>query len=196
MMEHKVDSLSGGKLGYIHIRGMNDGSFREVVDRTMGKNIDKKGLVVDTRFNGGGWLHDDLNTFLSGKAYLKFAPQGKVVSGGEPMTRWSKPSIVVMSESNYSDAFIFPYVYKQNGVGKLVGMPVPGTGTAVWWEQQIDPTIVFGIPMVATIGAEGRPTENLELEPDIEVPLPYNEFLHGNDPQIQAAVKELLKEVK
>jgi C-terminal processing protease CtpA/Prc len=195
MMEEMVDSLSDGQLGYLHIRGMNDSSFRDVYENALGKNINKKALVVDTRFNGGGWLHDDLNTFLSGKEYLKFAPQGNVVKGGEPMARWTKPSIVVMGEGNYSDAFIFPYVYKQNDLGKLVGMPVPGTGTAVWWERQIDPTIVFGIPMVATIGAEGRPTENLQLEPDIMVPLPYNDFLNGEDPQIQAAVNELEKEV-
>ncbi|WP_416440784.1 S41 family peptidase [Leeuwenhoekiella sp. A16] len=196
MMEHKVDSLSNGQLGYVHIQGMNDSSFRDVFENALGKNLNKKALVVDTRFNGGGWLHDDLNTFLSGDQYLQFAPQGNLVKGGEPMTRWSKPSIVLMSEGNYSDAFIFPYVYKQNKVGKLVGMPVAGTGTAVWWERQIDPSIVFGIPMVATIGAEGRPTENLELEPDIMVPLPYKAFLNGEDTQLQAAVKELLKEVK
>lgn len=195
MMEEMVDSLSNGELGYLHIRGMNDSSFRDVYENALGRNIGKKALVVDTRFNGGGWLHDDLNTFLSGEEYLKFAPQGNVIKGGEPMARWTKPSIVVMGEGNYSDAFIFPYVYKQNGLGKLVGMPVPGTGTAVWWERQIDPTIVFGIPMVATIGAEGRPTENLQLEPDIMVPLPYNEFLNGEDPQIQTAVRELQKEV-
>ena len=196
LMEHKVDSLSNGKLGYVHVRGMNDGSFREVFDNVMGKNRDKKALVVDTRFNGGGWLHDDLNTFLSGNLYLKLAPQGNMLKGGESLTRWTKPSIVIMSESNYSDAFIFPYIYKQNGLGKLVGMPVPGTGTAVWWERQIDPTIVFGIPMIATIGAEGRPTENLQVNPDIEVPLPYNDFLNGKDPQLKTAVKELLSDIK
>ncbi|UGU15079.1 S41 family peptidase [Sinomicrobium kalidii] len=195
-MEKMVDSLSGGRLGYVHIKGMNDGSFRDVYENVLGKNLDKEALVVDTRFNGGGWLHDDLNMFLSGTEYLKFAPQGYVVKGGEPMSRWTKPSIVVMSEGNYSDAFIFPYVYKQNGIGKLVGMPVAGTGTAVWWERQIDPSIIFGIPMVATIGKEGRPTENLELEPDIEVPLPYIDFLNGKDPQLETAVKELLKEIQ
>lgn len=100
-----------------------------------------------------------------------------------------------MSEGNYSDAFIFPYIYKQNGLGKLVGMPVPGTGTAVWWETQIDPTIVFGIPMVATIGKEGRPTENLQVEPDIKVPLKYEEFLKGKDAQLEAAVKHMLETI-
>lgn len=188
-----VDKISDGRLGYVHVEGMNDASFREVYDKVMGENRDKEALVVDTRFNGGGWLHDDLNTFLSGEEYLKFAPQGEVLEGGEPMSRWNKPSIVVMSEGNYSDAFIFPYIYKQNGLGKLVGMPVPGTGTAVWWETQIDPTLVFGIPMVGTIGAENRPTENLQVEPDIRIPLPYEEFLKGNDPQLETAVKELLK---
>ncbi|WP_417885638.1 S41 family peptidase [Zunongwangia sp.] len=196
IMEHKTDSLSNGKLGYVHVQGMNDGSFRDVYENALGKNLEKEGLIVDTRFNGGGWLHDDLNTFLSGEEYLKFAPQGHVIKGGEPMTRWTKPSIVLMSEGNYSDAFIFPYIYKQNNIGKLVGMPVAGTGTAVWWERQIDPSIVFGIPMVATIGKEGVPTENMELEPDIEVKLPYNEFLNGHDTQLQKAVKELIREAE
>lgn len=191
-MEEMVDKLSGGKVGYVHVQGMNDGSYRNTFDAVLGRNFDKEALIVDTRFNGGGWLHDDLTTFLSGKHYLDFAPQGHRLKDGEPMGRWTKPSCVLMSESNYSDAFIFPYVYKQNGVGKLIGMPVPGTGTAVWWEQQIDPTIIFGIPMVATIGKENRPTENLQLEPDIKVPLRYEDFLNGRDPQIEAAVKEML----
>lgn len=195
-MTQLVDKLSGGKIGYVHVQGMNDGSFREVFDKVMGRNLDKKALIVDTRFNGGGWLHDDLNTFLSGKTYLQFAPQGNKTLGGEPVTRWQKPSCVLMSEGNYSDAFIFPYVYKQNGIGKLIGMPVAGTGTAVWWETQIDPTIVFGIPMVATIGKENRPTENLQVEPDIKVTLPYEAFLAGKDDQLEAAVKEMLKEVQ
>ncbi|MDB5231134.1 MAG: peptidase [Chitinophagaceae bacterium] len=194
-MSEMTDKLSGGKVGYVHVQGMNDGSYRTVVDEVMGKNRDKQALIVDTRFNGGGWLHNDLNTFLSGKSYLQFAPQGHLVNANEPMDRWTKPSVVLMSESNYSDAFIFPYVYKQNGIGKLVGMPVAGTGTAVWWETQIDPTIVFGIPMIATIGKEGRPTENLQVEPDIRVPLPYEDFLSGRDPQLEAAVKEMLKEI-
>ncbi|WP_447642387.1 MULTISPECIES: S41 family peptidase [Chitinophagaceae] len=195
-MEKLVDSLSGGIVGYVHVRGMNDGSFRDTYDQVMGKMRDKKALIVDTRFNGGGWLHDDLNTLLTGKNYLRFAPQGHMTKGGEPMSRWQKPSCVVMSEGNYSDAFIFPYTYKEQNIGKLIGMPVAGTGTAVWWETQIDPTLIFGIPMVATIGKENRPTENLQVEPDIKVPLKYEDFLNGQDDQIKTAVNEMLKEIQ
>lgn len=192
----KVDELSGGKVGYVHIQGMNDGSYRTVYEDVLGKAADKEALIVDTRFNGGGWLHDDLVTFLSGKKYLDFSPQGAIATSGEPRNKWTAPSSVLMSEGNYSDAFIFPYAYKALGIGKLIGMPVAGTGTAVWWETQIDPTLVFGIPMVATIGKENRPTENLQLEPDIKVPNDYKSVLSGKDPQLERAVKEMLDEAK
>lgn len=195
-MQEMVDKLSDGKVGYVHVQSMNDASYRSVYDVVMGRNRGKKALIVDTRFNGGGWLHNDLNTFLSGKQYLTFAPQMEKVEGAEPLDRWTRPSCVIMCEANYSDAFIFPYVYKQNGLGKLIGMPVAGTGTAVWWERQIDPTIIFGIPMIATIGKENRPTENLQVEPDIRVPLRYEEEMSGKDAQLEAAVKEMLQEIK
>jgi C-terminal processing protease CtpA/Prc len=192
----KVEELSGGKVGYVHVQGMNDGSYRTVFEEALGKNADKEALVVDTRFNGGGWLHDDLVTFLAGKKYLAMAPQGTQIKSSEPFNKWTGPSTVLMSEGNYSDAFIFPYAYKSLGIGKLIGMPVAGTGTAVWWETQIDPTIVFGIPMVATIGKENRPTENLQLEPDIKVPNDFKSVLSGKDPQLERAVKEMLEEIR
>lgn len=196
-MEHMVDSLSHGEVGYVHVRGMDDPSFRVTFDKVLGKNINKKALIVDTRFNGGGWLHDDLVTFLGGKQYFTLRPQGHITTGGEPLNKWSKPSCVLMSEGNYSDAFMFPYAYKELGLGKLIGMPVAGTGTAVWWETQIDPSIYFGIPMIATYGAgETHPTENHQLEPDIKVNNDYNKILNGEDQQLEAAVKEMLKEVK
>lgn len=191
-----VDQLSGGKVGYVHIQGMNDGSYRNTYEDVLGKAEGKEALIVDTRFNGGGWLHDDLVTFLSGKQYLKFSPQGATPSSSEPQNKWTNPSTVLMSESNYSDAFIFPYAYHSLGIGKLIGMPVAGTGTAVWWETQIDPTLVFGIPMVATIGKENRPTENLQLEPDIKVANDYKTVLSGKDQQLERAVKEMLEEIK
>ncbi|HYK54835.1 MAG TPA: S41 family peptidase, partial [Flavisolibacter sp.] len=192
----KVEELSGGKVGYVHVQGMNDGSYRTVFEDVLGKAGNKEALIVDTRFNGGGWLHDDLVTFLSGKKYLAMAPQGTQINSVEPFNKWTAPSTVLMSESNYSDAFIFPYAYKSLGIGKTIGMPVPGTGTAVWWETQIDPTLVFGIPMVATIGKEKRPTENLQLEPDIKVANDYKSVLNGKDPQLERAVKEMLEEIK
>lgn len=197
LMEHLTDSLSGGKVGYVHVRSMDDPSFRVTFDKVLGRNRGKEALIVDSRFNGGGWLHDDLVTFLSGKLYFTLRPQGHVTVGGESSNKWTKPSCVLMSESNYSDAFMFPYAYKELGIGKLIGMPVAGTGTAVWWETQINNRIIFGIPMIGSYGAgETHATENHELEPDVLILNDYNKILAGEDQQLEVAVKEMLKTIK
>lgn len=188
-----VEKASGGKIGYVHVRGMNDGSYRVVYEEVLGKNHDKEALVVDTRFNGGGWLHDDLATFLSGKPYISIMPRGQDL-GTEPQFKWAKPSCVVMSESNYSDAHMFPFTYRALGIGKLIGMPVPGTGTAVWWER-LQNGVTFGIPQVGMVSNDGQYLENTQLEPDIKVPNESGKVSQGQDQQLEAAVKELLKEV-
>ena len=194
--EQMTKELSGGKIGYIHVQGMDSESFREVYQKALGKYKDCEALIIDTRHNGGGWLHDDLVTFLSGKEYFRFEPRGQYI-GSDPYNKWRKPSCVLMGEDNYSNAHGFPYVYRDMGIGKLIGAPVPGTMTAVWWETQIDNTIVFGVPQVGCVGVkEGKYLENFQTEPDILV---YNDpasTLEGKDKQLEAAVAEMLKTIK
>lgn len=194
--EQMVKELSGGKVGYVHVEGMDSESFRRVFSDLLGKYRTCEAVIVDTRHNGGGWLHDDLATLLDGQGYIRFEPRGQYI-GTEPYNKWTKPSCVLIGEDNYSDACGFPYVYKTLGIGKLIGAPVPGTMTAVWWENQIDPNIVFGIPQVGAIGVkEGRYLENMQIEPDILV---YNDpasVLRGEDRQLEAAVKEMLKTIE
>jgi Tol biopolymer transport system component/C-terminal processing protease CtpA/Prc len=189
-----VDSLSAGRVGYVHVRGMDDRSYRTVYEDALGRNANKEALVVDTRFNGGGWLHDDLATFLNGKTYMTFMPREQNI-GEEPQFKWRRPSAVVMCEANYSDAHMFPYTYKALGIGKLVGMPVAGTGTAVWWEG-LQNGMVFGIPQVGMVGNDGQYLENQQLDPDITAPQDPGEVAKGRDQQLEAAVKELLGQIK
>lgn len=193
-----VHARSGGRIGYVQVRGMDDGSFREVFDDALGRESDCEALVVDTRWNGGGWLHDDLVKFLDGHVYGSFQPRGKEPGdiGTEPFQRWSRPVAVVQSESNYSDAHIFPYAFQQLGLGKLVGAPVAGTGTAVWWERQIDPTLVFGIPQVGIRTPAGEYLENLDLVPDELVLNTPEDVAAGFDRQLERAVDVLLEQLK
>ena len=188
----EVTRLSGGRIGYVHVRSMNDASMRVVVEEALGRHLGTEALIIDTRFNGGGNIHDQLSDFLNGEAYFDIIPHGQYV-GAESYDKWNKPSIVLMGESNYSDAHLFPLAYKVKGVGQTLGMPVPGTGTFVWWENQIDATLRFGIPMGGWRGEDGKFAENTQLEPDIEVRNEPAVLTAGRDQQIEAAVKELLK---
>ena len=189
--EAYVDSISGGRIAYVHVEGMNSPSFRAVYDRLLGKYRNAEAVVVDTRWNGGGWLHNDLAQLLSGRRYVDYKPRGHYI-GSDPSSQWTKPSVMLTNEGNYSDAHGSPFTYKSLGIGKLVGAPVPGTMTAVWWETQIDPDLVFGIPQVTSVDMQGNVLENRQLNPDIEV---YNnpaDELAGRDAQLEAAVKALL----
>ncbi|MDX2249739.1 MAG: S41 family peptidase [Bacteroidia bacterium] len=191
----ETEKQSGGKVGYVHVRGMDDESFREVYSDVLGRYADKDALIVDTRFNGGGWLHDDLATFLSGKLYVTLEPRGQKI-GSEPLGKWTKPSTVLVGEGNYSDAHFFPYVYKELGIGKLIGMPVPGTATAVWWERQIDPSLTFGIPQVGVKGLDGKYLENQQLIPDFQVKNEPGPAQKGRDQQLEKAVEHMLEEAQ
>ena len=189
-----VDRWSGGRLGYVHIESMGDDSFRSVYSDILGKYNNREGIVIDTRFNGGGRLHEDIEILFSGQKYFT-----QVVRGREacdmPSRRWNKPSIMVTCEANYSNAHGTPWVYRHRNIGKLVGMPVPGTMTSVSWERLQDPSLVFGIPVVGYRLPDGSYLENSQLEPDIKVANSPETIVKGEDTQLKVAVEELLKEL-
>ena len=188
-----VDSVSGGRIAYVHVKAMNSESFRTVYSELLSdKNRNRDAVIVDERHNGGGWLHDDLCTLLSGKQYQEFVPHGKVV-GKDPFNKWTKPSCVLICEDDYSNGHGFPWVYKELGIGKLIGAPVAGTMTAVWWETLMDRSLVFGIPQVGCRDMRGTFGENTQLNPDIEVYNSPEDYITGYDTQLIRAVEEMMK---
>ncbi len=189
-----VDSVSGGRIGYVHVEGMDSPSFRTVYSEMLGKYRNREAIIVDTRWNGGGWLHNDLAILLGGKEYVRFVPRGQYI-GSEPFSQWTKPSVMLVNEANYSDAHGSPFVYQTLGLGDVVGAPVPGTMTAVWWETQIDPTLVFGIPQVTSMDMNGTVLENHQLTPDVEVYNTPDRVAAGIDDQIIKSVEHLLKKL-
>ena len=191
----EVDRLSDGRLGYVHIASMNDDSFRKMYSDALGKYYQKEGMVIDIRYNGGGRLHEDIEMFFNSEHYLQQEIRGKDYCE-MPSKRWNKPSIMLICEADYSNAHGTPWVYKHLGIGKLVGMPVPGTMTSVNWVTLQDPTLYFGIPVVGYRTADGSYLENSQLEPDIPAALDLLQATAGRDTQIEAAVRELLRELK
>jgi C-terminal processing protease CtpA/Prc len=163
----------------------------------MGKYAGRKALVVDTRNNGGGDLVADLTMWLSGKRFMEYS-NDKEIANYEPTFRWNKPSISLANEANYSDGHCYAFAYKYLQLGKLVGMPVPGTCSFAGWEMLQDGQTRWGtVPMgVRMMDGSGRYLENFQTEPDIKLMNEYEKVSQGKDQQLEAAVAELLKEVK
>jgi C-terminal processing protease CtpA/Prc len=190
----EVDRLSGGRIGYTHIRGMNDGSLRDVFEDIFGESVDKEAIILDTRFNGGGNLDEALPILLSGKTYMRAKPRGQSL-GSIPTNRWTKPSIIIQNEGNYSDAHCVPNAYRSLNLGKTVGMQVPGTCTSVWWERLQNREVVFGIPQVTWLDNDGIPMENNHFDPDYEVDNDPQLEAQGRDQQLEKAVEVLLEQL-
>jgi C-terminal processing protease CtpA/Prc len=189
-----VDRWSNGRLGYVHIKSMDDGSFRKVYSDVLGKYNDREGIVIDIRWNGGGRLHEDVEVLFSGEKYFTQEIRGTETCD-MPSRRWNKPSVMVMCEACYSNAHGTPWVYKHKGLGKLVGMPVPGTMTSVNWVTLQDTSMYFGIPVVGYRLPDGSFLENQQLEPDIKVANRPEEVEAGLDMQLKTAVESLLKDI-
>ena len=193
--EEVVTKLSNGRLGYVHIKSMGDASYRDVYSQILGKYNLCDGIVIDTRFNGGGRLHEDIEILFSGEKYLEQVINDSVACV-MPSRRYNKPSVMIIGEANYSNAHGTPWVYKYKKMGNLVGMPVPGTMSSVTWETLQDPSLYFGLPVVGYRTEQGNWLENTQLEPDVRVRNTPEKMAKGEDEQLEAAVKELLKEVK
>ncbi len=192
--EQEVLEKSNGQLGYVHIPGMGDGPYRSIFGDIMGRFYNKKGMVIDTRFNGGGDLVADLAMFFTGESFLTYATADKVV-GGEPTSRYTKPIITLFNENMYSDGHCYASGWTDLKLGKSVGMPVPGTCSFAGWES-LPMGGFWGVVPVSAKNKKGEWLENNQTEPDILVKNEPGVVDFGTDQQLERAIKELLKDVK
>ena len=191
--EKEVEKQSNGQLGYVHIPGMSDGPYRSIYQDMMGKYFDKKGVIVDTRFNSGGDLVADLAMFFTGEPFITYATAAKVV-GGEPTSRWTKPTLTMFNESNYSDGHCYAQGYTDLKIGKTVGMPVPGTCSFAGWEG-LPNGGYWGVVPVSAKNKAGEWMENNQTEPIIKVKNMPGKIDNGIDQQLLRSIRELLKDV-
>ncbi|ETN95694.1 S41 family peptidase [Zhouia amylolytica] len=204
-----TDKYSKGQLGYIHIQGMNWTSFEHFERELMAAGHGKKGVVIDVRYNGGGWTTDYLMAVLNVKQHAYTIPRGAAKSLNEhekfrdhypfserlPLASWTKPSIALCNERSYSNAEIFSHAYKSLDLGTLVGQPTFGAVISTGGRSLIDGSYVrmpFRAWYVKSTG------ENMELGPavpDILVENTPDAKAKGEDQQLKRAVDELLNQV-
>ena len=192
--EKEVLAKSNGTLGYVHIPGMSDGPYRTIYEEMLGKFNDKKGVIVDTRFNGGGDLVADLAMFFTGIPFLSYETEARVV-GGEPTSRWTKPTLAMFNESMYSDGSCFASGYVDLKIGKTVGMPVPGTCSFAGWER-LPNGGRWGVVPVSSKNKAGEWMENNETNPEILIKNQPELISKGTDEQLEKSIEVLMKEVE
>ncbi len=205
-----VDEYSKGRLGFLHIQGMNWTSFENFERELMAAGYGKEGIVIDVRYNGGGWTTDYLMAVLSVKQHSYTIPRGASDNPTEehknfrahypfgerlPFAAWTKPSITICNESSYSNAEIFSHAYKTLGLGTLVGMPTFGAVISTGATTLQDGSRLR-IPLRGWwVKATDENMENGPAVPNIQVENPPAYKAKKVDPQLKKAVEQLLGEI-
>lgn len=196
-----VDRLSGGRLGYLHIRGMDMPSVRDFERDLYAAAHGRDGLIIDVRDNGGGWTTDILLASLTAPRHAYTVPRGAdpatMPRDAYPRDRrliyaYNRPISVLINQNSYSNAEIFPHAIKTIGRGKLVGVQTFGAVISTGSASLIDGTTVR-MPFRGWYLLDDTDMENNGARPDIEVEMTPQAEVAGTDPQIEAAVRELLE---
>jgi tricorn protease len=192
----RVTQQSKGTLGYVHIPSMDEAGLEKFKRALYSENFDKEAIVIDVRNNGGGFTHDQVLNYLTGKEHTFFRQR----DGGEGMVmrsydrKWTKPMIVLTNNRSFSDAEIFPHAFRALGLGKVVGQPTGGMVIGTSAIRLIDGS-VFRVPRTGVFTAKGVNMEREGVVPDVIVEQTPDELAKGVDSQIEKAVQVLTADV-
>jgi tricorn protease len=190
----KVDELSNGRVGYIHIRAMDQPSLRKF-EKEIREFRNKEAMIIDQRWNGGGNIEQELLAILVQRQYEVWRPRG-VEASGRPFAGYFGPKVVLQNWRSASNAEMFPAGFRALGLGKVIGTPTMGAVIGTGSYSLIDASTVR-TPGVGVYLADAKHTnmENYGVQPDIRVDNAPEDNLAGRDRQLEAAVDELLKQI-
>ncbi len=189
-----VAKISNGKLGYVHLPDMGQGTLNQLYVDLDAENQSKEGVVVDIRNNNGGFINPYVIDILSRRGYLTMRERGlwnvpsRSALGQRALER---PTILITNQHSLSDAEDLTEGYRTLKLGKVVGEPTSGWIIYTWNANLFDGT-TFRLPRQLILGSDGK---NMELNPrqvDTLVTRPIGETMTGKDTQLDRAVRELL----
>ncbi len=186
----RVSELSGGKLGYIHIPSMDEDGLDRFVRSLYSDNYDKEGIVLDVRYNGGGYTHDQVLNYLGSREHTFFKNRdggtGSVLRSQD--RKYHKPLVLLINNRSFSDAEIFPNAFRTLGLGKLVGEPTGGMVIGTTGVRLVDGS-VFRIPRIGVFTTRGVNMEKEGVRPDFPVETHPDQLVRGIDVQLDKAVE-------
>lgn len=191
----EVDRLSQRTLAYLHIRAMDQTSLQRFERELVTEAYDREGVVLDVRNNGGGRIHDELFAILTKKVHGFETPRGGLKMT-QPFGAFTRRMILLINQSSFSDAEIFPNGFRANGLGMIVGVPTGGGVIGTGDQMLLDGQTRFRVPRTGWETLDGRNMENWGVPPDIYVDVTPADHLAGRDPQLERAARELLKQLR
>ncbi len=205
-----VDEYSNGRLGYVHVEGMNWSSFERFERELYASANGKEGLLIDVRFNGGGWTTDYLMAVLNVKRHAYTVPRGATDNleqdheqyrahypFGErlPLAAWTKPVAALANQNSYSNAEIFSHAFKHIGHGPLIGQPTFGAVISTGGVGLLGGSYVRMPYRGWYVYATDQNMEHGPAVPDVLVENPPAAKASGDDPQLRRAVDTLLQQI-
>jgi tricorn protease len=189
----QVDKLSGGRVGYLHIRQMNEPSLRKF-ERDLGMYRDKEAMIVDQRFNPGGGIDQELLEILGQRQY-QYTRVRDSVEVKRPLRGFFGPMVVMENERSTSDAEVFPDGFRTLKLGKVVGVTTYGAVIGTGAHQMMDGSSIR-TPSSGLWNVNGTNLENYGVPPDVYVDNTPQDFVEGKDAQLKKAVEVLLDDLK
>jgi tricorn protease len=189
-----VNKSTNNKIGYLYISSMGGSNLREF-KKDLYKEMEKDGLIIDIRYNGGGHIHDELLNILRRTTPYAYSVSRDGEKQYSSHFRYDKPTVVIINEYCYSDAEIFPAAFRELELGKLVGTPtfgaVIGTNNIFLMDGSM-----FRVPGTGWYRLSGKNLENIPVEPDVYVENPPEMDGISEDNQLKRAIEVLLMEIE
>jgi tricorn protease len=192
-----VEKVSGGRLGYVHIRDMSAGALRQLYLDLDADNRAKDGVVIDVRHNNGGFVNVYAIDVLARRGYLTMTPRGLPASPARTslgQRSLELPTILVTNQHSLSDAEDFTEGYRSLKLGKVVGEPTAGWIIFTGSQTLVDGTAIR-MPGTRITSNDGKTMERNPRPVDVPVTRPIGETYTGKDSQLETAARELLKQI-
>jgi tricorn protease len=190
-----VDKLSGGRIGYIHVPNTSTSGNRELF-HGMYTYFNKEALIIDERYNGGGFIPDRMADLLDRHTLVYWQQRG-LKPGKSPAIANDGPKVMLINGYSSSGGDAFPYFFKKLGLGKLIGTRTWGGLVGISGNAQLVDGGYISVPRFGIFDQdEGWIIEGKGVSPDIEVVERPEQMAKGIDTCIEKAVEVLLKELK